>query len=118
MLEPIVGEYFVDSKEAFDVLKEVGSPNVKLLYDIFHYQTMEGNVVSVMRDHMDLVGHIHAASVPGRNEIIDGELNYEYILKAIKEAGYNSYFGIEYMPTMDKEESVTKCKELIGKALA
>lgn len=118
VLEPIVGEYFTDSKEAFEVLKEVGSPNVKLLYDIFHYQTMEGNVVSVMRDNMDLIGHIHAASVPGRNEITDGELDYGYILKAIKESGYDRYFGVEYMPTMDKEESVTKCKELIEKALA
>ena len=67
---------------------------------------------------MDLIGHIHAASVPGRNEITDGELNYEYILKAIKETGYDRYFGIEYMPTMDKEASVTKCKELMDKALA
>lgn len=117
VLEPIVGEYFTDSKEAFDVIREVGSPNVKLLYDIFHYQTMEGNVVSVMRDNMDLIGHIHAAGIPGRNEITNGELNYEYILKAIRDTGYDRYFGIEYLPTAEKEESVKACKALMDKVL-
>lgn len=118
VLEPISGSsYFTDSKEAFEVLKEVGSDNVKLLYDIFHYQLMEGNIVNVIRENVDLIGHVHAASTPGRNEITDGELNYTYILKNLKEAGYERWFGIEYLPTTDKESSVTVCKELIENAI-
>lgn len=112
VLEPISGSsYFTDSKEPFDILKEVGSNHVKLLYDIFHYQLMEGNIVQTIKENIDLIGHIHAASVPGRNEITDGELNYKYIMKSIEEAGYKDYFGIEYLPTMEKEASVKMCKE-------
>lgn len=117
VLEPIVGEYFIDSKEPFEVIRQVASPNVKLLYDIFHYQIMEGNIVNVLRENIDLIGHIHAASVPGRNEIIDGELNYSYILEQIRESGYDRYFGVEYLPTMEKEESVKQCKALMDKVL-
>ena len=114
VLEPISGSsYFVDSKEAFEVLKEVGSKNVKLLYDIFHYQLMEGNIVQTLKENIDWIGHIHAASVPGRNEITTGEIDYAYILKAVKESGYSGYFGIEYLPTADKETSVTACRKFI-----
>lgn len=119
VLEPISGaSYFTDSKEAFEVLKEVGSSHVKLLYDIFHYQLMEGNIVNTIKENVDLIGHLHAASAPARFEITDGELNYEYILKEIKASGYDRYFGIEYLPTTDKETSVTACKELIERSLA
>lgn len=118
VLEPISeGSYFTDSKEAFEVLKEVGSSHVKLLYDIFHYQLMEGNIVRTIEDNIGLIGHIHAASVPGRNEIMDGELNYEHILKAIESSGYDGFFGIEYLPLMDKLSSVTACKNYIENAL-
>lgn len=118
VLEPISGaSWFVDSKEAFDVLREVGSDHVKLLYDIFHYQLMEGNIVKTIKENVDLIGHVHAASAPTRNEITGGELNYDYIIRELKAAGYDRYFGIEYVPTMDKETSVVKCKELIENAL-
>ncbi|MCI8282786.1 MAG: TIM barrel protein [Lachnospiraceae bacterium] len=117
VLEPISGgSYFEDSKEAFQVLKEVGSSHVKLLYDIFHYQLMEGNIVNTLKENLDLIGHLHSASVPGRNEITDGELNYAYIVKAIQEMGYQGYFGIEYLPAMEKEDSVIRCREFIEHA--
>jgi hydroxypyruvate isomerase len=117
VLEPILGAYFIDSKEPFAILKEVGSEHVKLLYDIFHYQMMEGNIAGTIKENVDFIGHIHAASTPCRNEITDGELNYSYIIKAIKEVGYRKYFGIEYLPTTDKESSVTMCKKLMDEAL-
>ncbi|MFV0362966.1 MAG: TIM barrel protein [Suipraeoptans sp.] len=117
VLEPISGGYFIDSKEPFDILKSVNSPNVKLLYDIFHYQLMEGNIVQTMRENMQWIGHIHAAGIPRRNEITDGELNYSYILEEIKQAGYDRYFGIEYLPTMDKEKGVQACKRLLDEVL-
>lgn len=119
VLEPISGSsYFVDSKEAFEVLREVGSDRIKLLYDIFHYQLMEGNIAETIKENINLIGHIHAASVPGRNEIMGGELNYEYLLKAICDTEYDGYFGIEYLPTMEKEASVLACKKYIENAIS
>lgn len=106
VLEPISGGYFRDSAEPFAILDEVGSPNVKLLYDIFHYQIMEGNIVETIRANIDKIGHFHAACVPGRNEITKGELDYRFIFREIEKAGYKGYVGMEYLPVMDKEESV------------
>lgn len=117
ILEPISGEYFTDSAEPFDILKEVGSPNVKLLYDIFHYQVMEGNIIETATKNIDLIGHFHAAGVPGRCEITMGELDYTNIIKAIASTSYDGYFGFEYLPRMEKKQSVTACKELFDKAL-
>lgn len=117
ILEPITGSYFIDSKEPFEILDEVGTAHVKLLYDIFHYQNMEGNIVTTIRQNLDKIGHIHTASIPDRTEIFDGELNYSYIIKAIEAAGFAGYFGIEYRPTMDKEVSIQKTRVYIEAAL-
>ena len=113
VLEPIVGSYFNDSAEPFQMIEEVGSNNLKLLYDIFHYQILEGNITSTIKKYADKIGHIHAAGVPERHEITGGELNYRYIIKAILDSEYKGYFGLEYLPTMDKEVSILQCKELI-----
>lgn len=113
ILEPISGGYFVDSKEPFAIIEEVGSPNVKLLYDIFHYQIMEGNIVETIKNNIDKIGHFHAAGIPGRNEITDGELNYTYIFREIEKTGYQGYVALEYLPLMEKEASVLAFKELI-----
>lgn len=115
VLEPISGGYFVDSKEPFSIIEEVGSPCVKLLYDIFHYQIMEGNIISTIMENVSKIGHIHAACVPGRNEITKGELNYAEIFRAIDLSGYDRYVGLEYLPTMDKEESIRACMALIDR---
>jgi hydroxypyruvate isomerase len=119
VLEPISmpGCYFTDSNEPFAILKEIGSDHVKLLYDIFHYQLMEGNIVKTIKENVNLIGHIHAASAPNRNEITDGELNYSYIIKEINELGYKHYFGVEYLPTKDKESSVISCKNLMDEII-
>lgn len=113
-LEPLSGSYFVDSKEPFEIIEEVGSPNVKLLYDIFHYQMMEGNIVDTIRANLDKIGHIHAAGVPGRHEIINNELDYTYIFREIEKMGYQGWIALEYLPTMEKEASVKACLELIN----
>ena len=115
VLEPIWSPFpgfFKDSKEPFEVIKEVGSSHFKLLYDIFHYQLMEGNIANVLKNNLDSIGHIHIASAPARTEITDGEINYSYVLKQIRELGYEGYVTLEYMPTMDKEMSLKSCKEI------
>ncbi len=84
------------------VCRMVGSPRVKLLYDIYHMQIMEGNIIQTIRDHGALFGHYHTAGVPGRHEIDDTqELSYPAIVRAIAATGYDGYLGQEFVPTGD-----------------
>jgi len=84
------------------VVKKVGSPRVKLLYDIYHMQIMEGDVIRTIRDSIGSIAHFHTAGVPGRHEI-DGrqELNYPAICRAIVEAGFTGFLAQEFTPTGD-----------------
>jgi hydroxypyruvate isomerase len=83
-----------------EVIKHVDSPRVKLLYDIYHMQIMEGDVIRTIRDNIQHIAHFHTGGVPGRNEI-DGtqELNYHAVAKAIADAGYQGYVAHEFVPT-------------------
>lgn len=85
-----------------DIIKAVGSPRLKLLFDIYHAQIMEGDVIRRIRDHGDYIGHIHTAGNPGRHEIDHTqELNYPAIMHALLEVGYTGYVGQEFLPTRD-----------------
>jgi hydroxypyruvate isomerase len=102
-------DYFLDSsKLGFEIIKEIGSGKVKLLYDIYHMQIMEGNIISSIEKNIELIGHFHSAGVPGRHELYSGELNYINILKAIDNTIYKEFFGIEYWPSTNSEESLIK----------
>lgn len=81
------------------VMKGIGSPHVKLLYDIYHMQIMEGDVIRTIRDNIAWIGHFHTGGVPGRHEI-DGtqELNYHAIAKAIADLDYAGFVAHEFMP--------------------
>lgn len=84
------------------VSREVASPRVKLLYDIYHMQIMEGDVIRTMIDHLDLIGHVHTAGVPGRRDLDDEqELNYPAICRALAKAGYAGFVGHEFKPKGD-----------------
>jgi hydroxypyruvate isomerase len=87
---------------AVEVAKGVGSPRFKLLYDIYHMQIMEGDVIRTIRDNYPHIAHFHTAGVPGRNEI-DGtqELNYPRIMTAIADLGYSGFVGQEFIPKRD-----------------
>lgn len=115
LVEPLSGAFFKDSKEAFDILKEVGSDNIKLLYDIFHFQLIEGNITNTIKENVDLIGHIHGAGAPMRCELTVGELNYEFILNEIKETGYDKFFGLEFFTFADREKKVAVSAELVRK---
>ncbi len=79
--------------------KQVGSPRFKLLYDIYHMQIMEGDVIRTIQDNHEYLGHYHTGGNPGRNEIDETqELYYPAIVKAILETGYDGYLGQEYIP--------------------
>jgi hydroxypyruvate isomerase len=81
------------------VMKGVNSPSVKLLYDIYHMQIMEGDVIRTIREHIAWIGHFHTGGVPGRHEI-DGtqELNYHAIAKAIADLGFEGFVAHEFVP--------------------
>lgn len=91
-----------------EVCKQVGSDRVKILYDIYHAQIMEGDIIRTIRDNKDYIGHYHTGGNPGRNEIDDTqELYYPAIMKAIAETGFKGYVAHEFVPKRDPLESLT-----------
>ena len=89
------------------LVDEVGSDNFKLLYDIYHMQIMDGDVIRSIRDYKDYFGHYHTAGNPGRNEIDETqELNYTAIMNAILETGYEGWVAQEFIPTRDPMTSL------------
>ena len=95
------------------VVKGVGSPNVKLLYDIYHMQIMEGDIIRTIRDNIQYLGHFHTGGVPGRHELDDTqELQWRTIAKAIADLNFQGYFAHEFVPTHDPMTSLRQAAEL------
>lgn len=95
------------------LVKRVGSERFKLLYDIYHMQIMEGDVIRTITDNKDYFGHYHTAGVPGRHEIDDTqELFYPAVMRAIVATGYKGYVGQEFLPKHDTIESITQAAKL------
>jgi hydroxypyruvate isomerase len=89
------------------VIDAVASPRVKLLYDIYHMQIMEGDVMRTIRDHIGRIGHFHTGGVPSRHEIDDTqELNYRTVARAIADAGFTGYVAHEFEPIRDPLRSL------------
>ena len=93
--------YQCDSIEwAVDVCDRVGSDRLKILFDIYHVQIMQGDVITRLKRYKDYIAHVHTAGNPGRNEIDDTqEINYQGIMRAIAEIGYQGFVGQEFIPT-------------------
>lgn len=94
-------DYQADSTEwGVRLVEKIGSPNFKLLYDIYHMQIMEGDIIRTIKENVDYISHFHMAGVPGRHEIDKSqELNYSAIARAIKQSGFKGYIGQEYIPS-------------------
>ena len=111
-------DYMFDSIDwGVGVMKRVNSPRVKILYDIYHVQIMDGDVVRNLRDNFDLVCHIHTAGVPSRQEIDDTqELNYRFIANAIADLGYTGFVAHEHRPGpgRDAVKSLQQCFEIMN----
>lgn len=118
MIEPLntyvnhPGYYLWSSREAFDIIKEVNHPFVKVVYDIYHQQIMEGNIIPNITENLQYIAHLHAAGHPGRHELQYGESDYRVIFAAADRAGYEGFCGLEYTPTMPSEESLAKFREI------
>ncbi len=107
--------YFLDSpEEGASIVREVNSPRVKLLYDVYHMQIMSGNHTNFIRQNLDIIGHFHSAGVPGRHELFDGEIAYPFIMKELDRLDYGGCFGLEYTPALkDHAESLAKVKQYL-----
>jgi hydroxypyruvate isomerase len=95
------------------VMKEVDSPHVKLLYDIYHMQIMEGDLIQTIRDNIRWLGHFHTGGVPGRHELNDQqEIHWIGVMKAIVDSGFKGYMAHEFMPTGDPLTSLRQAVDL------
>jgi hydroxypyruvate isomerase len=107
---------FDDINWGFKVCRAVKSPRVKVLYDIYHVQIMNGDVVRTMKDNLDLCCHVHVAGVPTRAEIDDTqELNYHYIARQIADMGYQGYVAHEWRPSAGRNQllSLATCFDIL-----
>lgn len=96
-----------------EVCKRVDSPRVKLLYDVYHMQIMEGDVIRTIRDNIQYIGHFHTGGVPGRHELDDTqELNWATIAKAVADLNFQGYFAHEFVPVRDPLTSLREAVKL------
>jgi len=104
------GHFLQRSDESVNVIDRVGSPNVKLVFDVYHQQITEGNVIRNATGYASRINHYHIADNPGRKQPGTGELNYVNILRAIKETGFDGYVGLECGYTIDTDEAIRQFK--------
>ena len=112
------GYYLATSAEGFQIVDEVGSANVKLLFDIYHQQITEGNLIQNITNNIQKIGHFHVADVPGRHQPGTGEINYANVFRAIASKGYTDFVGLEMWPTIDHATAVKQVIEVFDKAVA
>ena len=99
------GAYLIHTtKDAADFLKSIGRPNVKLQYDVYHMQRMEGNIAATIESNFGDIAHVQIADSPGRGEPGTGEIHYPYVFAKLEELNYSGYIGLEYKPATGKTE--------------
>jgi len=114
MLEPLNDKYdhpdhwLISSDKGAEICRRFGSSRLRMLFDTYHMRVMEGDMVKHIERNIDVIAHFHAAGVPGRHEVFNGETNYPFVLKEIERLGYQGVFGLEYSPLLDDETSVKK----------
>jgi hydroxypyruvate isomerase len=122
VLEPLnlwvdhAGYYLVNSDEAAEVMHAVNSPKVRILFDIYHQQISEGNLINNLRRYWDYIGYFQVGDVPGRKEPGTGEVNWRNVFKAIHEKGYKGILGMEHGLSQPGMDGLLKCFEEYRKA--
>lgn len=101
-----VGNFLKNTQMAAEMIRMIGSPKLKVLYDVYHMQLNEGCIGDTIKAYADTFGHIHVADAPGRHEPGTGEINYAYVFKALEENGYEGRIGFELMPLTSTAEAV------------
>jgi hydroxypyruvate isomerase len=109
--------YLTTVTTGFKMVREIGSENVRVLYDFYHEQRAFGNLLEKLDGNVDLVGLVHIADVPGRHEPGTGEVDYTNIYRKLAELRYDRFIAMEYYPTTDPEESLRKSRMVVQQAL-
>jgi hydroxypyruvate isomerase len=109
--------YLTSAGEGIDIVRRVGSPKVKMLYDFFHAQIEEGGLIKKLdKANIDLIGTVHVADNPGRHEPGTGEINYPNIVKALVQNGFRGWMAMEYRPLKDPLQSLRESREMVIQA--
>jgi hydroxypyruvate isomerase len=103
-------EYLTTVTEGFEIVREVGSPQLKVLYDFYHEQRAYGNLIEKLEKNIDLVGLVHIADVPGRHEPGTGEIDYQNIYRKLAELKYNKFVTMEFYPTGEPVAALKKAR--------
>ncbi len=107
--------YFISrSDEVAAMIREIGRPNLKLMFDCYHVQIMEGDVTKRLERHRDLIGHVQIAAVPSRAEPDEGELDHRHIFRVLREIGYGGFVGCEYRPRGRTEDGLGWIRSVMG----
>lgn len=120
LLEPLnstydhPGYWLTSSDKGAEICRKLGSERMKLLFDCYHMQIMEGDLLNHIERNMDIIGHFHAAGVPGRHELYNGEINYQFLLNQIENLAYKGIFGLEYLPSIYDETSLQKTRQYLN----
>jgi len=112
------GFFLTTCTEGLKLIREVDNPHVRLLFDLYHEQVQQGNVIRTLTEAAPYVAVFHVADNPGRNDPGTGEMNYPNIYKAIQKTGYSGYLTMEYLPLGDAVASLTKAADEFRAALA
>lgn len=102
------------AKPVFDLLRKVDSPNIKMLYDIYHQNMMGDFSMDDIKENIDIIGHFHVADVPGRNEPGTGNVDYVNIIREINKLPYSGYIGLEYRATKPDYETLGFLEEVLN----
>ena len=107
------GYFLTKSEDAFRLIHEVDCKNIEILYDIYHFQVAEGNLIQTITENISDIGHFHCAGNPGRGNITQGEINYSEVFRALNHLGYGDYIGLEGKISGNAEEGIKKAKALL-----
>lgn len=108
-------DYFLwSSDQANEIITQVNHPQIKMLYDFYHQQIMEGDLIRQSTRFIEQIGHVHMAGHPGRHELEIGEINYQAILTNLAAIKYAGGIGLEYFPIKEKSKNLQKWQEFIG----
>ena len=110
--------YLTSVAEGFEIVRKVGNPHVKFLYDFFHEQISEGNLIKKLTENIDMVGLVHIADVPGRHQPGTGEINYSNIYRKLVELKYSGYAAMEFIPQGDPVATLRAAREMVNAAVA
>lgn len=114
LLEPLndkydhPGHWLTSSDLGGEICRRIGSKHLRMLFDCYHMQIMEGDLVNHIKRNIDVIGHFHSAAVPSRHEVFAGETNYPFVLDQIEQLGYPGVFGLEFVPSMDDEVALAR----------